>query len=353
MLENIMKLKTNVAVVTAIIMLSATVYSSNNTAEDILCTTYPMYLLSSIVTENTDTFKPSLLIPASTGCPHSYVMSARDMKRISDATIIIANGAGLDDGILESAKRINPDIHIVNTSKFAFYHDSDKSDNSNLHKNHSSCNDEICSNHNHSEDSHNHSDHADHSDKVEKIGLDTLKTISNPHAFVNPVMMSKMVTALSEMLAEKDLKEASIYQHNAVEFKTKIDALMKDYRTLTESLEKTKIITHHSAFEYFVKETGFEVAGVIRGDPGADPAASDIIRLVKEIRKKEVIAVFLEPQFSMSVGRTIANEAGIPAIIIDSLASGPVNAGAGYYLQVMNKNLNSLKTALLKSDNKR
>ena len=62
----------------------------------VLATTYPVYLLTRAVTKNSPEIQVDLLIPAKTGCPHDYALSPGDMRKLSQAHIVVMNGLGME-----------------------------------------------------------------------------------------------------------------------------------------------------------------------------------------------------------------------------------------------------------------
>jgi ABC-type Zn uptake system ZnuABC Zn-binding protein ZnuA len=79
---------------------------------------------------------------------------------------------------------------------------------------------------------------------------------------------------------------------------------------------------------------------------GHAPSASELVRLVKTIRKEQAGAIFTEPQYPSKAGEALGREARIPVAILDPVANGPANAPLDYYETTMRKNLQILKATL-------
>ena len=62
----------------------------------ILCTTYPLYLFTTAVTEGAENVEVSLLVNSQTSCLHDYTLTVADMKAIEGADVIVINGVGLE-----------------------------------------------------------------------------------------------------------------------------------------------------------------------------------------------------------------------------------------------------------------
>ena len=63
---------------------------------DIVATTKPVYDFTRALCEGTE-LEVSLLISDNVSCLHDYSLSTTQMRRLERATVIIANGAGLED----------------------------------------------------------------------------------------------------------------------------------------------------------------------------------------------------------------------------------------------------------------
>ena len=63
----------------------------------VLCTTYPVYLFTTAVTEGVDGVQVDLLVQEQISCLHDYTLTVSDMKAIEAADVIVMNGVGLED----------------------------------------------------------------------------------------------------------------------------------------------------------------------------------------------------------------------------------------------------------------
>ena len=88
----------------------ATAVQPNNTDTNtikITATFYPLYVSLLNITDGVEGIELSLLAPPDTGCLHDYQLTTKDMKKIENSNILVANGAGMEDfieKILETKK---------------------------------------------------------------------------------------------------------------------------------------------------------------------------------------------------------------------------------------------------------
>jgi ABC-type Zn uptake system ZnuABC Zn-binding protein ZnuA len=100
---------------------------------------------------------------------------------------------------------------------------------------------------------------------------------------------------------------------------------------------KRKIVTTHDALGYFARRYGVEVVGAVIPSLStqAQASAGDVQRLVEQIRREGVEAVFPESSVNPDIERAIARESGArigDSLYADSLgpkgSAGETYAGA-------------------------
>ena len=93
-------------------------------ARNIVCTTYPVWLLTKSVTSGVKSANLSILMPATQSCAHDYAPAPKDLQKIArNGTILIANGLGLDDHIVKAALRVNRSLTVITAGDAAYAKD--------------------------------------------------------------------------------------------------------------------------------------------------------------------------------------------------------------------------------------
>ena len=62
----------------------------------IVASFYPMYIMAKNVTRDVPGVSVENLTPPMTGCLHDYTVTTNDMKKLADAQVFVANGAGME-----------------------------------------------------------------------------------------------------------------------------------------------------------------------------------------------------------------------------------------------------------------
>jgi ABC-type Zn uptake system ZnuABC Zn-binding protein ZnuA len=278
----------------------------------VLCSTYPIYLFTRNVTAGRDNIQLDLLLPAALGCPHDYLVTARDMQTLTAADVLIVNGLGMEVSLQKPLKQARADLKVIDSS-------------------------------------------AGITDLIPLVGDEEQhheaegqekKPPPNPHLFASPRQAAKVVRNIAEGLATLDPAGADVYRANAAAYAARLEKLDKDLTALVATLPNRRIVTEHAVFDYLASDGGLEIVAVIQAEPGLEPSAAGMLELIRTIRSRGAAAVFTEPQYPAKAAATIAREAGVPSAVLDPVASGPADAPLDYYEKVMAGNLKTLKTLL-------
>jgi zinc transport system substrate-binding protein len=281
---------------------------------DVLCTTFPMYLITRNVTQGSDAVRVDLMIPADLGCPHDYALTPQDMQKLSRADVLIINGLGLEEFLGAPLERANHKIKVVDSSSGI---------------------QEILQ----------YAEEEQHADRHDDAHHDA-HAGANPHLFASPRMAARLALNIGTALAGIDPGGAATYLQNAQTYADKMNQLAADFVALGRRLKNDRIVTQHGVFDYLARDMGLEVVAVVEEHGGQEPSAAQMLAIVQTIKARDAGALFTEPQYPAKVGRTIARETGIPAASLDPAASGPQNAPLNYYEIVMRKNIETLEKTL-------
>lgn len=258
----------------------------------ITATFYPIYIMLMNICDGAQDVELSMLAPADTGCLHDYQLTTRDMAVIEDCTILVANGAGMED-FLEKAIRLKKDRTVVASEE----------------------------------------------------NYTTVE--NNPHIWVSPAGAARQVRHIASALAELDEKNAGLYLKNGEEYAGQIEKLSERMHLQLDPYKGARIITFHEAFPYFASEFSLEIAGVIEREPGTTASSKELARMIDSIRdiqsQNGKIWLFAEPQYSSLEADIISKETGLTVNILDPCVTGELKKDS--YLVSMENNLKSLLKA--------
>ena len=289
---------------------------SNNSTESnnkltIVTSFYPMYISTLNIVKDIPDVEVINMTAPQTGCLHDYSLSTKDLKTLSNADILIINGAGMES-FLDDVIDEYSDLKIIEASKGIHLIEDTEHDD-------------------HTED-HDHEDH-DHD--------------VNPHVWVSISKNIEEVSNIAEELSSLDPNHANEYQDNANEYIAKLENLKTEMHSTLDNIAHKDIITFHEAFPYFAEEFGLNIVGVIEIEPDSEPSAKEVENIISIINEKNIKALFTEPQYSSKIADTIAKETGASIYTLDPIVTGDSNEKAyNDYIIKMQENLNTLKEAL-------
>jgi ABC-type Zn uptake system ZnuABC Zn-binding protein ZnuA len=241
------------------------------------------------------------------GDPHIYEPTPTDVKRVTEAELILVNGLTLEGWMKELIDNSGTKAKVITVTE--------------------GVNALTSAEHQGSSDPH------------------AWMTASNGLIYVQNIL--KAVTMLTPTHADYFVKKAAIYSD---ELKT-LDAYM--YQKMAEIPEKRRIlITSHDAFHYYGLRYGLRLESVLGTSTDADVQTSDIIRLINVIKKSGVTAIFVESTINPKLLKQIAKDNNVViggSLFADSM--GDSASGADSYLNMLKHNTDVIANALSLSKN--
>ena len=304
----------------------------------VLATTYPVYLITRAVTQSSPDVQVDLLIPAQTGCPHDYALTPRDMQKLAKARIVVINGLGLE-AFLEKPLAAAGKFTVVDSSKGvkAIVEDHDEDQHAApggaeaAHK-----------------DGHDHAATAKGHEAGQESGQEAGHDHGtehghdhggvNPHAFASPMQAAIMARNIGRALAAAEPVAAKNCPEAAEAYAARLEAVGKRLAAVGANATNKNVVALHDGMAYLVRDAGLNLVDVIQEDEEAQPSAARLLDLVKKIKESKPVVLIGEPQYSEKPVRALSAETGVPAVQLDSLASGLSNAPLDYYETVMTNN---------------
>lgn len=133
----------------------------------------------------------------------------------------------------------------------------------------------------------------------------------NPHLWLNPEYAMRYATLVRDELIHLDPKNKTVYEQNAAQFLKKLKALDQAIKEAAQTIppNNRRLLTYHDSWPYFSRRYSFLVIGAVQPSDFADPSPREVVRLIEQIRKEKVLAVFGSEVFPSPVLEQIAREA--------------------------------------------
>jgi zinc transport system substrate-binding protein len=151
-----------------------------------------------------------------------------------------------------------------------------------------------------------------HSHNRDEIALD-------PHIWVDPINVKQIARNIFEVLSKLDTKNRSFYKKRLDIYLKELDQLDIEIKEILKDTPKeTKFMVFHPSWGYFAKRYNLKQLAI--EVEGKKPKPKQLINIIKEAKEEQVKAIFVQPEFSDEVARTIANSLDIEIIKTSPLA---------------------------------
>ena len=233
-------------------------------------------------------FEVKCIIPPGAS-PHTWSPGPADLKNFNSASMILANGLGLETN-LEKNFAERKDVYIEAATLLK--------DVIPLPEKELPAEEDV------SEPIEHHHQHA-----------------QNPHLWTSPSLMIRLIGFLEKELSTRFPNSAFVFKRNAQQMQKELENLTDKIKTERAQYISPAIITYHNAFHYFLQEFGIEELGFVQESPGKEPTPKELALLGNIIKEHNVKAIFLEPQMDRKAGETLAQEFSLELLTLDPLGS--------------------------------
>jgi zinc transport system substrate-binding protein len=290
-----------------------------NAETKVVASIKPLHSLISYVMDGVGT--PDIIIDGSSS-PHTFQLKPSHASMLQEADIVFWIGEDLEsfletplDSIAKNAKRVTlMDSNEIDLLKFREKNVFDD------HDEHGDEHDE------HGDEHDEHGDeHDDHHDGHAHGEFDI-------HFWLDPEIAKTIVSIVARELSEIDVANKSTYEANAKKAINDLDTLIAETRSKINS--DATYIVFHDAYQYFEKRFGIEVIGALTVNPEVLPGAKQLAEIREVIEHEKVNCLFSEPQFNPSIAKTIAQDTGVKASVLDPLGA-ELNPGKDLYFDLI------------------
>jgi zinc/manganese transport system substrate-binding protein len=244
------------------------------------------------------------------GDAHVYSPTPADARRLADAKVVVMNGLGFEGWMSRLVKASGTKALTVEAAKGV---KTTRTGERNRH-------------------GHSHA-HAS----------------IDPHAWQNIANAKVYVANIRDGLIKADPAGKEAYETNARDYLVRLDVLEDEVKAAVARIpaDRRKIIMGHESFGYFEAAYGLDFIAPQGVSTEAEASAKDVARIIQQIRREKIAAVFLENVSDPRLIERIAKETG--AKIGDKLYSDALSAPdgpAGTYIDMMRHNIRAFSEAL-------
>lgn len=239
-----------------------------------------------------DAVRVEVLIPEGAD-PHDFAASARQATMLRDAALIVANGVGLEEGLLDVIEAAGDEGasvlllgELLDPQPLGGGHDN---------------------------------------------GLD-------PHVWMDPLRIADGVDILAGRLTAATGLDLEL---SAASYRAEVLQLHEDIEELVATVppDRRKLVTNHFAYGYYADRYGFELLGTVipAATTGAETSAADFAALVDLVEREGVSVIFGSTTEPTTLAEAVAAEVGYEVKVVKLYTGslGEPGSGAETYVDMM------------------
>ena len=271
----------------------------------------PIHSLASYIMDGVGS--PGLIVDGYNS-PHSFQLKPSHAKMLEQADIIFWIGEDLENflekplaTIAMKAEKIELlEINGIKKLKFRERNIFDEHDD-----------------HGHDAKKEEHDDDDDHGHDAKKEEHDDHEGHGHgeydPHIWLDPINAKVILNEITEHLIENDSKNASTYKSNLAKALAKIDKLIID--VITETNTDLSYVVFHDAYQYYENRFNVNILGAMTVNPDVMPGAEQIHEIHEVIEHDNVSCILSEPQFNPDIIKSIAKDTSVKTGVLDPLGA--------------------------------
>ncbi len=261
--------------------------------------------------------------------PHGYEPSLQDPERMTNASLVVANGLTLEGRLEDTLEAVaasgTPVLEFAAVMDPIPFEGHDDHEDEMGHDDH---------------EDEGHDDHHDHAHGSE-----------DPHVWMDPHRVAEALPVLAQALtADAGLDPAAV-EACLNSYRAELEAVDAEIAAKVAQLpaESRKLVTNHDAFGYYAARYGFEVIGTVipslSSMAEANPAGLE--ELAEIIEHEGIKAIFAETQHSNDDIEALAAHVGdIDVITLYTGSLGPPGSGAETYTGYLRTNTDLIVDSL-------
>ena len=236
-----------------------------------------------------------VLIPPGSD-PHTFQPTPKDVAKIANSQMLIANGAGLEEWLQEMIANAGGERLVIEAAQGLSGNPARPDD---------------------------------------------------PHFWLDPNFVIHYANQIRDGFMQLDPDGEAIYTQNTKDYIVQLEELdlwIADQVELI-SPERRMLVTNHESFGYFADRYGFVIIGTIipSVSTGSSPTAQQLVRLIEAIKATNTGAIFLESGTNPELAEQVAGEAGVKVIV--GLRTHSVSPQEGY-IEMIKYNTQAIIEAL-------
>ncbi|MGI9623068.1 MAG: metal ABC transporter substrate-binding protein [Acidimicrobiales bacterium] len=261
--------------------------------------------------------------------PHSFEPSLADRATLEDASLIVANGLGLEEAIADTLEAVEAGggtvVHVAEVAGVeALAGDG--------------------------EDGEDHEEHGEHGeDGEDEHGHD--HEGGDPHIWFDPTIVLASLEPMSQVMAEMTGVDPAELERCRQSFEAELGELDAEIATTVSAIrpERKKLVTNHDSLGYYAERYGFEIVGTVIPSSSSLAQASpgELADLADAVTAEGVDVLFAEEGLSDDDIDALAQRLdGVRVVTLQTGSLGEPGTATDSYVGFMNKLTTDITSAL-------
>jgi len=218
--------------------------------------------------------------------PHSYEPTPGQMKDLAQAGAWVLSGAEFELSLLPKIKGVFSSLAIIDGTAGVSFRMLES-------------------------DRHNDDDHNDDEYNLNEFGVDR-------HTWLGSAPAKILAAHIRDALVLLDPAGEALYNENYIALISEIDDAFASLRVELAPLAGSSVYVYHPSFGYFLDEFNIRQEAVETG--GKEPGPRELGRLIAEMKREHIPAIFVQAQFPVNAAQTVAQATGAQLISLDPLS---------------------------------
>ena len=246
--------------------------------------------------------------------PATYDPTPRQVNAIGNADVWFRIGVPFENSFLPEIRDNLPNLRIVDTRQgieLRSLEDHSHDDHDHGHD-HDHAEDE-----HHDEEGEHHDEESHHAEDEHHDEHDHAGTL-DPHIWLGPEEVQRQAATIRDTLVSIDPDNSDAYRQGYEAFMEDVTALQEELETTLAPLRGESFFVYHPSFGYLLDGYGIEQVAIETG--GGEPTPQQMRELIRRGQEEGVSVVFVQPEFSQTAARRVAEALDAEVIEVNPLA---------------------------------
>jgi zinc/manganese transport system substrate-binding protein len=151
-----------------------------------------------------------------------------------------------------------------------------------------------------------------------EAGKDSPHPLGNPHYWLGPTNLPLIAANIRDALMRADSAHAAEFQEHYDTFAARADSAFQMWKEKLSACRSVGLVSTHSSWDYFARDFGLTIIGVVHRIPDVEPSPADFAHLEDLIRRHGHAVFLKEPFVPERIPTVLARDTGLHMLMAPS-----------------------------------